>query len=52
MEQAQTAGTPLPASIKNEIAKVIEGQEGVIEHQLVALVAGGHVLIEGVPVVA
>jgi MoxR-like ATPase len=52
MHQPQTAGTPLPDSIKSEIAKVIEGQETTIETLLVALVAGGHVLIEGVPGVA
>src|SRR6187549_1055590 len=52
MEQPQGNGTPLPASIKSEIAKVIEGQEGTIENLLVALTAGGHVLLEGVPGVA
>src|SRR4030095_12688513 len=52
MDQPRTDGMPLPASIKNEIAKVVEGQESTIEHLLVALIAGGHVLIEGVPGVA
>ena len=52
MDQPQADGTPLPASLKNEIAKVIEGQEEAIESLLVALIAGGHVLIEGVPGVA
>src|SRR5438552_3868848 len=37
---------------RHEIAKVIVGQEDVIEQVLVALFAGGHVLIEGIPGVA
>lgn len=35
--------------LKSEIAKVIVGQEQVIDHVLTALFANGHVLIEGVP---
>jgi MoxR-like ATPase len=35
-----------------EMAKVIVGQEAVQEHLLVALLVGGHVLLEGVPGVA
>jgi MoxR-like ATPase len=35
--------------LKAEIAKVIVGQERVIDHVLTALFANGHVLIEGVP---
>ena len=38
--------------IKSEIAKVIVGQESMIEHLLAALLANGHVIIEGVPGVA
>jgi MoxR-like ATPase len=36
-------------SARTEIAKVIVGQEKVIEQLLVTLFAGGHVLIEGIP---
>lgn len=36
-------------ALKSEIAKVIVGQEQVIDHVLTALFANGHVLIEGVP---
>jgi MoxR-like ATPase len=43
---------PLLDSLKTELARVIEGQSKVIESLMVALVAGGHVLIEGVPGVA
>lgn len=38
--------------IKNEIGKVIVGQEEMIELLIAALLADGHVLIEGVPGVA
>lgn len=38
--------------VKTEIAKVIVGQESMVEHLLVALLSNGHVLIEGVPGVA
>jgi MoxR-like ATPase len=38
--------------IRNEISKVIVGQEKVIDLLLTALLANGHVLIEGVPGVA
>ncbi|MEO7210301.1 MAG: MoxR family ATPase [Chitinophagaceae bacterium] len=39
-------------TIKEEIAKVIVGQENMIHLLMVALLADGHVLIEGVPGVA
>ena len=39
----------LYAAARREIAKVIVGQDDLIEHVLVSLFAGGHVLIEGVP---
>jgi MoxR-like ATPase len=32
-----------------EIKRVIVGQEGMLERVLVALLAGGHLLLEGVP---
>jgi MoxR-like ATPase len=38
--------------VKQEIAKVIIGQEDVIDKTLIAFLAGGHVLIEGVPGIA
>jgi len=38
--------------VKAEIAKVIVGQEDMVEHLLAALLSNGHVLIEGVPGVA
>jgi len=39
----------LYAAARREIAKVIVGQDALIEQVLVSLFAGGHVLIEGVP---
>ena len=37
------------ASLRGEIAKAMVGQADAVEQMLVALVACGHVLIEGVP---
>jgi MoxR-like ATPase len=37
------------AEIRQEIRKVIVGQESLIEKTLIALLAGGHVILEGVP---
>jgi len=39
----------LAGAIRGEIAKAIVGQEDTIEHLLIALVAQGHVLLEGPP---
>lgn len=35
--------------LKAEVQKVIIGQEEIITHTLIAMIAGGHVLLEGVP---
>ncbi|MBL8513599.1 MAG: MoxR family ATPase [Betaproteobacteria bacterium] len=35
--------------IKSEVGKAVVGQEAVIEQVLIALIASGHVLLEGVP---
>lgn len=37
------------ALVRREIARVIVGQQQVVEQTLTALLAGGHVLLEGVP---
>ena len=37
------------SALKKEIQKVIVGQEAIVEEMLVALLAGGHCLLEGVP---
>lgn len=35
--------------LHSEIGKVIVGQQGILDDTLIALLAGGHVLLEGVP---
>ena len=37
------------SELKKEIQKTIVGQEAIVEEMLVALLAGGHCLLEGVP---
>ncbi len=37
------------ARVRDEIAKIIVGQKDVIDGVLICLIAGGHVLLEGVP---
>jgi len=53
-ERAQPALTPeefgaVVARIRREVRRVIVGQEGLIDQVLIAFLAGGHVLLEGVP---
>lgn len=47
-----TSQTPLLENCFQEISKVVVGQRDLIERILVALLAQGHVLIEGVPGIA
>ena len=35
--------------VKNEISKVFIGQQNLVENALITLIAGGHLLVEGVP---
>ena len=37
------------SQIANELAKIIVGQNTLIEHLFICLLCGGHALIEGVP---
>ncbi len=39
-------------TVKQEIQKVIVGQEALIDGMLIALLSGGHILVEGVPGIA
>ena len=48
----QPARRPLVEAIREEVGKVIVGQQGVLAGFLAALLADGHVLLEGVPGVA
>ena len=46
---AVTEGSHITESIRHQISKAVVGQEAVIEQVLIALLAAGHVLVEGVP---
>jgi MoxR-like ATPase len=35
--------------VKNEIAKAFVGQRQLVDHSLITMIAGGHLLVEGVP---
>ncbi|MEI6640490.1 MAG: MoxR family ATPase [Novosphingobium sp.] len=39
----------MAGAIRTEVAKAVVGQDGVVDHLLIALLAGGHVLLEGPP---
>ena len=41
--------TELAYQLRSEIARVFVGQAAVVDHALCALIAGGHILLEGVP---
>ena len=49
MTQSLDTLRTLAADVKTQVAKAIVGQEEVIDHLLIALVAQGHVLLEGPP---
>ena len=40
------------SEVRNELKKVIVGQEKMIDYLLVALLSNGHILLEGVPGIA
>ncbi len=44
-----TAAKALADAVRFEVGKAVRGQEDVIETALIALLAGGHALFEGVP---
>ena len=47
-QQVQAAANPLQL-IKAEMGRIISGQDKLVERLLLALIADGHVLLEGVP---
>ncbi|QLE02695.1 MoxR family ATPase [Galbibacter sp. BG1] len=49
LEKEITSLTGKLGDLKNEIGKVIVGQEATVELLITALLAGGHTLLEGVP---
>jgi MoxR-like ATPase len=48
-EAAAREVTDAFARIKNEIHKVIVGQDDVVDELLIAVISGGHALVVGVP---
>lgn len=40
---------PLLAAIRGEVGKALVGQERMMDALLIALMTGGHILLEGVP---
>jgi MoxR-like ATPase len=44
-----SSGPAWSKKLRDEIAKAVIGQEAVVERLLVALLSGGHVLLEGMP---
>lgn len=47
-EQTQKANALLQA-IRDELAKVVIGQSAILDEVLIGLLAGAHILLEGVP---
>ncbi len=45
----QNVAAPLTEAIVREVSKRVVGQDAMIERLLIALLTGGHVLLEGVP---
>jgi MoxR-like ATPase len=49
MEAAASPAVAKLNQVRDEIAKIIVGQQSVVDGVLICLLAGGHVLLEGVP---
>ena len=47
-QQVRQVAAPLQ-TVKSEMCRIISGQEALVERLLLALIANGHVLLEGVP---
>ncbi|GIZ11392.1 MoxR family ATPase [Pseudomonas sp. NCCP-436] len=47
--QQRQRASQLAQALRNELSKAVIGQQAVIDDVLTALIAGGHVLVEGVP---
>ncbi len=48
----QTTQAPFATSIRQQVSQTVVGQEIVVERILIALLTGGHLLLEGVPGIA
>jgi MoxR-like ATPase len=51
-QPAPSAGRDQFARVRTEVGKAVVGQDGAVTGLIIALLAGGHVLLEGVPGVA
>jgi MoxR-like ATPase len=49
IEESLATATPKLERVRKEISKVIVGQQEVVDGVVICLLAGGHVLLEGVP---
>ena len=49
LAQQRARATKLAQALRTELQKALIGQEAIIDGVLIALIAGGHVLLEGVP---
>lgn len=49
---SQTLGTSFSDAVRTSVAQTVVGQEVVVERILIALLTGGHLLLEGVPGIA
>ena len=49
---AQSAPRQAVLAVRDEVAKVVVGQDGILTGVIAALLVNGHVLLEGVPGVA
>ena len=47
-----TGHSPFVDHIRTEVARTVVGQDIVVERVLIALLSGGHLLLEGVPGIA
>ena len=49
MDSTATSPTAVGTRLRDEIAKVLVGQEAMVTRMLIGLLAGGHLLLEGMP---
>ena len=49
MNTALTAGAEIGTRLRDEIGKVLVGQEAMVTRLLIGLLSGGHLLLEGMP---
>ncbi len=50
--EGSESAAPFVEHVRREVARTVVGQEAVVERVLIALLTGGHLLLEGVPGIA